>query len=122
MGLDTSHNCFNGSYSTFNDFRYWLASKIDINLDEYQGYRGNGTKDLDELINIYLYPLLIHSDCEGSLSVNESEQIVKGLCEILENLNNNELSIADKYYKRILIDFIDGCNDAINKNEKIEFS
>lgn len=122
MGLDTSHNCYHGSYSGFNNFRYWLASKININLDEYEGYRGSGTKDLDTLIDIDIYPLLIHSDCEGILTVDESKQIVKGLYEILEKLDDNDITFIETYYKSDLIDFIDGCNDAISKNENIEFN
>lgn len=118
MGLDTSHNCWHGSYSSFNQFRYSLGRQIGVNLDEYIGYGEGGTKYLTD-IKHELYPFFMHSDCEGELTVEESKQIVIGLNKVLENFNENlELSYN---FKNKIIQFRDGCLDAISKNEIIDF-
>jgi hypothetical protein len=64
-------------------------------------------------------PLFNHSDCDGDLTVNESERIVKGLNNVLENFN--ESIKADYNFKEDIIQFRDGCIDAISKNEVINF-
>jgi len=118
MGLDTSHNCWHGPYSTFNRFRYSLGYQIGIDLDDYSGYNEKGIKDLSK-INHALMPLFNHSDCEGRLTVKESKSIVKGLNEVLENFIEN-----DKYdydFKELIMIFRDGCLDAISKKQMVKF-
>ena len=88
MGLNTTYNCWEGPYSSFNRFRYSLGHQIGINLDEYLGYNETGTKKLNE-INHELMPLFNHSDCDGRLTVKECKSIVKGLNNILETFNEN---------------------------------
>lgn len=70
MGLDTSHNCWHGPYSSFNRFRYSLGYQIGINLNDYSGYGKTGVKDLTK-IEHELMPLFNHSDCNGILTVEE---------------------------------------------------
>lgn len=118
MGLDTSHNCWHGPYSSFNRFRYSLGKQIGIDLDEYIGYGDKGTKDLAS-IEHDLMPLFNHSDCDGELSVEESKRIVNGLNNVLENFN--EQIKADYNFKEKIVQFRDGCLDAISKNEVIDF-
>lgn len=118
MGLDTSHNCWHAPYSSFNEWRYSLGRQIGIDLDEYIGYGDKGTKDLTT-IEHDLMPLFNHSDCDGELTVEESQRIVKGLNSILDNLNE-ELKMSYNF-KDKTIQFRDGCLDAISKNEIIEF-
>ncbi len=118
MGLDTTHNCWHGPYRAFNRFRYSLGHQIEINLNDYNGY---GTEDGKNLADIKhdLMPLFNHSDCDGSLSIDDQKRIVKGLNQVLENFNdeiNSDLSFKDD-----IIQFRDGCLDAISKNEIIEF-
>lgn len=64
-------------------------------------------------------PLFNHSDCDGELTVEESKRIVKGLNNVLENFN--EEIKADYNFKKNIIQFRDGCLDAISKNEIIYF-
>jgi len=118
MGLDTSHNCWHGPYSSFGRFRRCLGEQIGINLDEYLGYNQNGTKYLDS-IEHDIKPLLNHSDCDGSLTVKESRQIAKGLTQILKNFNE-ELP-SDYNFKEKIIQFRDGCLDAVSKKQKVKF-
>ena len=118
MGLDTTHNCWHGPYSSFNRFRKSLAEQIGINLDDYYGYGGDGTKEL-ESIEHDLMPLFNHSDCDGELTVEESKLIVSGLNNVLDNFNEDLDS--DFNFKEKIIQFRDGCLDAIEKNEIIKF-
>ena len=118
MGLDTSHNCWHGGYGRFNRFRYSLAEQIGINLDDYIGYHENAKKNLSE-INHDLQPLFDHSDCDGNLDVDDCIKIVRGLNQVLKNFNDK--IEADSDFKERIIQFRDGCIDAISKNESVEF-
>jgi len=119
MGLDTTHNCFHGSYSSFNRFRYSLAEQIGINLDDYHGYGGkNPTKQPNE-IEHDLMPLFNHSDCDGRLTVKESRRIISGLNDVLENFN--PIFDMDFNFKDQIVQFRDGCIDAVNKKQMIHF-
>jgi len=118
MGLDTTHNCWHGSYSSFNRFRYTLAKNLGINLDEYIGFHASGTKNLED-IEHDLMPLFNHSDCDGELSVAEQKRIVKGLNDVLDKFNGP--SEEAFYMREKIIQFRDGCLDAISKNEAVEF-
>ena len=120
MGLDTSHNCYHGPYSSFTDFRYALADQIDIDLDDYIGYRGyRPTKYLDT-IEHDIMPLLNHSDCDGILTVEECKRIANGLTNILDNFNE-DINYSINNFKDKIIQFRDGCLEAIQNNEEVEF-
>ena len=118
MGLDTTHNCWHGGYGSFNMFRHLLAEQIDINLDEYNGYGADNGKDLTT-IKHDIMPLLNHSDCDGRLTLKESKRIIKGLDNILENFKIDPK--FDDYFKSKIIQFRDGCSDAVNKKQMIKF-
>lgn len=116
MGLDTTHNCWHGAYSSFHRFRKSLAEQIGINLEEFEGYEGD--KRFED-VKHDIVPLLDHSDCDGELSVEESKQIVKGLNDILENFKED--IPHDSYFKDKIIQFRDGCIEAIEKDERVKF-
>lgn len=119
MGLDTTHGCWNGPYSSFNRFRHDLANQIGIKLEEYAGY--GGEKDL-ESIEHGIMPLLNHSDCDGSLSVEESKSIEEGLSLILDNLTLSPEEELNPYNLKFKIErFRNGLIDAIGNNEIVEF-
>lgn len=118
MGLDTTHNCWHGAYSSFNKFRYSLGHQIGIDLNDYAGYSGAGKKDLAS-IKHGLMPLFNHSDCEGRLTVKECKSIVEGLNNVLENLNPEIKHDFD--FKDRIIQFRDGCLDAISKKQMVKF-
>lgn len=121
MGLDTTHNAWHGPYSSFNRFRYKLASLIGINLDDYTGYNANGTKELDSMDHP-LVPLFNHSDCEGELTPEECKSIADGLEPIIKSLPVPELTFSiENEFVRDVIQFRDGCLEAYSKKENIEF-
>lgn len=117
MGLDTTHGCYSGAYSGFNEWRRWLAGKIDIDLLDYIGY-GGSTKRLED-IEHNLEPLFNHSDCDGELSVEECKKIKIGLEEIFKNLDPDNYDERYNYEKTQT--FIEGLELAIEKNEPVEF-
>jgi len=118
MGLDTTYDCWNGPYSSFNRFRYSLGHQVNINLDDYSGYNKGGKKDLND-IDHELMPLFNHSDCDGRLTVKECKSIVKGLNGILENYN--EEIETDYNFKDNIIKFRDGCLNAISDKKMVHF-
>ena len=122
MGLDTTHNCWHGPYGSFSDFRYKLANLIGLDLDNFCGYNHNADNCImmsRNTISHDIYPLINHSDCDGVLLIYECESIVDGLNDIL--LNNPDLKNTDSYFYDKIIQFRDGCLDAISKNEIVVF-
>ncbi len=118
MGLDTTHNCWHGPYSSFNNFRYALAKRIGINLNDYIGYKDAGTKDLAS-IEHDLMPLFNHSDCDGELN-NDQRRIIIGLNDVLDRWDLPD-TMESKDFKADIIQFRDGCLDAFAANEIIYF-
>jgi len=118
MGLDTTHNCWHGSYSSFNSFRRELCCQIGINLYDLIGYGGN--KMHEENIQHDIMPLINHSDCDGILTVEESKKVLKGLYIISSNLDEKKLD-NPSYFKSKLYQFIGGLELAIDLNEPVEF-
>ena len=119
MGLDTTYDCWNGPYLSFNRYRYSLGHQIGINLDDYEGYNKEGSKDLKSIKN-ELMPLFNHSDCDGRLTLKECKSIVKGLNDILENFNK-EIE-ADYDFKENITKFRDGCLRAISDKKMVHFN
>jgi hypothetical protein len=125
MGLDTSHDAWHGPYSSFNRFRYWLAEKIGINLDDYIGYgKESAVKELTS-IDHKLMPLFNHSDCEGELTPAECKQIAEGIDEILKGISKEEVEHPENTYSFSHINkakqFREGCLLAHSLNENIDF-
>ena len=122
MGLDTSHNCWHGPYSSFNRFRHWVAENIGINLDEYIGFGGD--KEYGEIENHDLFPFLFHSDCEGDISPDDCKKIADGLDTMLKKVPLVE-KIGDMYwgenFRSRAVSFRDGCLEAYKAGESVEF-
>ncbi|MFA6917022.1 MAG: hypothetical protein WC222_11535 [Parachlamydiales bacterium] len=116
MGLDTSNNAYHGSYGYFNDFRTWLASKININLDDCIGF--GGSKIELQTIDHKIIPLLDHSDCDGELTPEECKTIALGIQEILDSFVPEE---KEKDFIEVVKQFQQGCLDAVDNNEIIYF-
>ena len=70
MGLDVSHDCWNGAYSAFMRFRSNLAAAIGIdimNMENFGGKQIPWPSKTDEPLVI----LLNHSDCDGTIAVED---------------------------------------------------
>jgi hypothetical protein len=121
MGLDTTHDAWHGPYSSFNQWRTEIASHIGINLREMDGYKMQGFRIIpglpwDDWVDHDLYPLLIHSDCEGELTPDECRRIANALGEILPKMDPE-----NEYLLRKTKQFHDGCQRAALLNQVIEF-
>lgn len=120
MGLDTTHNCWHGPYSSFGDFRKTLAAQIDIDLPLMEGYGGPVSWDL---ITHKIKPLLLHSDCDGELSSEECKQIAEGLEEICDEFDESKSMYCHDlgYFQDKIKDFMKGCMTAYRRKEKVSF-
>ena len=115
MGLDTTHNCWHGSYGTFNSWRRAIAGAAGLPpLDFMEGFyradrfddptstkghhkeAGIAGKSLglpirwDALRPSVLHILLNHSDCEGNLHWDSCAAIADELEALLPKLNGWE--------------------------------
>jgi malate/lactate dehydrogenase len=113
MGLDTTHNAWNGSYSSFNRWREKLAEKVNIRLRSMDGF--GGSVIWDQSANYY--PLLSHSDCDGELTVDECKKTVDFLKSIIDEFQPD----PDYGAKEEINQFINGCKEAIKLNQSIKF-
>jgi hypothetical protein len=55
MGLDTTHNAWHGPYSSFNQWRHWLAEQIGIPLEIMEGFYLNDDKLYPNLFMLLEY-------------------------------------------------------------------
>lgn len=132
MGLNTTHGAWDGPYSMFNDFRYAVAKRVGIDLDDYFGYNPYGTKNLDSIDHAVKY-LLDHSDCDGELNVSECTLIAFGLDQImsaitLDEMSGNVIVVLERKHEYRMQDFYEdcerfknGCILAVKKKESLEF-
>lgn len=129
MGLNVTHGAFDGSYSFFNDFRYAVAKRIGIDLNEYFGFNPMGAKMLTE-INHPLRPLFDHSDCDGELNQSECALIAFGLDKVMNSITLDEMATNMKIGRReyrmqdLYEDcekFRNGCLLAVRKKESLQF-
>lgn len=127
MGLSTSHDAFNGSYSGFMEFRKFIAKEIGINLDQMEGFTGDIFSEEPapdgiswDTINDDLKILLNHSDCDGSISYADCKKIADRLQEVVNiyKINGNGL---ENYHIERIEQFIKGCLDAYALGEDLEF-
>lgn len=114
MGLDTTHNAWHGPYGIFNDFRTKIAKvALGIDYDEMNGL--GGSKPWEPYRKHDLFELLIHSDCDGHLTVSQCKKIARGLKAIQWPEG------TEQWYIEKTNQFIKGCELAISQNKKIEF-
>ncbi len=141
MGLDVSHNCWNGAYGAFNRWRDELARvagydftettiphpRTVVDLDwgkvEAKNYEGDwdyvpcrldGTPDP-------LMMLLLHSDCGGHINPEHAELIADRVAELLPLLPEGDGAGHIRNWRETTQRFIDGLNAAHEANETLEF-
>src|SRR5690242_4873055 len=98
MGLDTTHDCWHGSYIAFGKWREAIARAAGIELNRMRGFTWesgcvNGLIDFllppdnpidwSELPQDILHVLLNHSDCDGIILAADCEPLAERLEEIL---------------------------------------
>ena len=118
MGLDTSHNCWHGSYSTFGAFRDAVA----IAAKDQYGYEPDYTAhpircyygwwDADHPYADVLDVFFVHSDCEGYIFPVDAERLADRLKPLRQHVGE---------WKDRLQAFIDGLESAADEWEIVEF-
>ncbi|MFT8709786.1 MAG: hypothetical protein ABF820_10185 [Sporolactobacillus sp.] len=111
LGLNFSHCDAHWSYGLFHQFREMLASAIGMDLNQMEGFGGSiPFADFDDPI----IPLLDHSDCEGSLSVAECQQVAPRLAALTANW-------PEANFKQEIRSLIHGMERAIQENQPLYF-
>ena len=142
MGLDTTHECWHGSYSAFNRWRDTLAEvsgytfhrnehgQLMVDLDwgnaeatigenlmgkwPRMPMRPDGTKDP-------LIVLLAHSDCEGEIQTRFCGPLADRLEELLPKLEGIDRGGHVGLMTEKTQTFIDGLRRAAAAGESVEF-
>ena len=110
MGLDISHGTWNGSYTSFGEWRRWVASLEGVEIDS------KGALPTHYLLN--------HSDTEGKIVWEKLNSLADRLQFLLDN-SEQEDGTTDFDYKWLCKKtkkFISGCREAYNLKESLVFS
>lgn len=122
MGLDTTHDAWHGAYSSFNQWRKWIALQIGIDLYKMEGFGGEISWDT---VKDDLKYLLNHSDCDGYITSLRCKKIAVRLKEIIGDRKVPEdwysSEDEDAYFLYKTKQFMKGCKLAHNRNERLEF-
>ena len=136
MGLDTSHDCWHGAYSAFSRWRNTIAKLggyLEVAKSEWGGeYAAILDDERWEEKNFFgewdappadpLLVLLVHSDCDGSISPEHAGPLadrLEGLLPSLVNLPDGGGHLGD--YVETTQRFIDGLRKAVAAGERVEF-
>ena len=119
MGLDTSHDCWHGTYSAFGRWRRKVCEVAGYgNIDDRVGF--NGTVPWPE--GDPLVKLLDHSDCDGEIAADDCLGIADRLTELLPALRRaGDGGGHIGSYEEAAIQFIKGLQEAAWKHEPVEF-
>ena len=112
MGLDTTHDCWHGSYSSFGKFREAVARRCGIDLDRMEGFCDDGTP-WNSLPPDPILALLNHSDCDGEIAIQDLIPLADRLDAIAQGLSGWLTDAAIK--------FAAGCRAAASANEPVDF-
>lgn len=134
MGLTVTHGAFDGAYSAFNRVRQFTMKSIggsypphkDETLSDNHWYFGDG---FDTETHPGLTEFFEHSDCDGYIEPEMCGTIANELKDILplaielektEGTGGGHIA-AQGGYVQVLKYFIEGCEEAHRKAERLEF-
>lgn len=135
MGLDTSHDCWSGSYNAFGVWRHAIARAAGIPLALMAGFYDGPTMCTSKCKdgvrcwhnalplpwemwgNEALVALLCHSDCDGVLAADDCGPLAQALEELLPTLEEEEEEWVVAAARR----FIAGLRRAVAAGEAVEF-
>lgn len=110
MGLDTSHGCWHGAYSSFMRWRMELAKEVGVSdIFEMQGY--GGIKEWNDADALTI--LMNHSDCDGTIDNKDCLPIAVRLEELAPKLSPWARERAE--------DFARGLRRAHESGEDVDF-
>lgn len=137
MGLDTTHDCWHGSYGNFTRWRDVLAEAAGYELVEVkqdwmisnrikglnydipeERYMGRGWKKEIPAVEGHdpdpMLLLILHSDCDGVIKPKHLKPIADRLCELLPKIDDEYM--ADRTRR-----FIAGLREAHDAGEQVMF-
>lgn len=134
MGLDTSHDCWHGAYSSFNRWREAVAVAAGYAVYDVADHRSGrivptvmldwGHIMLQNLLGDWEKPphdplivLIAHSDCEGFIHPEHAGPLADRLEELLPLLNDDPI-IGHQAKTR---QFIAGLRAAVAAGEAVDF-
>ena len=130
MGLDTTHGCWHGPYSSFNRWRSAIARAAEYPpLHSMVGYRDGGIP-WDPYLSDPLTRLLHHSDCDGRIIAADCGPIADRLQQLLDSSSivsadrdgsEAERSREQEYLWKQTERFIAGLREAAADDEDVEF-
>jgi hypothetical protein len=132
MGLSISHNTWDGSSTSFNDFRRELVYAYNgTDLFDYAGYGYRKYKDkfsnisspnipLENIKDDGLYILINHADNEGDIRWVDCKLVADSLIKLLPKLNDEGYSSGFSTKERAE-QFIKGCLLAYERKEDLIF-
>lgn len=112
MGLNVSHDCWNGPYSAFNRWRVAIANYAGIDLPGMFGF--GGETPWEDLPADPLYILLNHSDCDGIIEWKHAKALANRLEELMPK-------ILDEYCRQKAVQFVQGLREAVALQEDVKF-
>lgn len=116
MGLDTSFDCWNGPYSSFNNWRRRICIAAGLGtLDSYIGFGGATPFPSDDVLTV----LLDHSDCDGEIEWKICAALADRLEAVLPHVQ--DLTASFPYYADKTRTFIDGLRRAHEARANVEF-
>lgn len=111
MGLDTTHDCWHGPYSSFGEWRKAICEAAGLgDLNDFCGFGG----DLPFPEGDPIVHLLDHSDCDGEILHDHCAPLADALEKLLPNLDGD-------YNQRKARLFIAGLRTAHEAGENVEF-
>jgi hypothetical protein len=118
MGLDTTHDCWHGAYSSFNIWRVAVCDAAGWGaLDNYQGFGGPESFPEHDVLT----QLLEHSDCDGDLKWEICGELADRLEGLLPKIAAKDSLPSFPYLADKTRQFIDGLRDAHETRTNVEF-
>ncbi len=123
MGLDTTHDCWHGSYGGFKDFRDAVADAARQVKDYVPRYNNRpirafyGWWDDDHPYDHVLDVFFVHSDCEGYIFPKDAEPLASALDDLVERLPHGDQWSA----RELLQTFIRGLRKAADEWQIVVF-
>lgn len=137
MGLDCSHDAWNGSYSAFNRLRKFVCASTGGSFPPH----GPGSDLADDWMRVGptdddneyseetwpgLWEFLTHSDCDGEISPEMCVKVADDLERLLPKMEaiggdgGGHISVRGGFVA-VVRRFIDGCRRAAEANEPLTF-
>ncbi|NBV78190.1 hypothetical protein EBR66_08580, partial [bacterium] len=91
MGLDTTHGCWHGAYSSFNTFRNRVSLlTLKKQLSNFVGFEG--AEPFPQKSRKPIVILLNHSDCDGEIEWEDCLPLKQALEQMLEDLTDERFA------------------------------